>query len=246
MIRIRHSTLLACLIAAALPAGARADDYRAQLDLTYDHIDFDVPLIPNGERLGVAGTYYFSPVVTDGRPLAEAAFLGRSSFVEAGAVRSELGDEKIDIFGAGIGYYLPDTIFYGELNYTYVEDFNGDQDRLSGALGVAPIDGLLVTTYFDEDGWDPNANAKYVGKLPNAHWYAASVDLAEVDDDVVWGASFDYYFDTTFSAGLGLTEDSTILRAEKFFTPNFSAGAQFEFGNDQGANAYGAKVSWRF
>lgn len=245
MTRIRHLTLPACLI-AALPIGARADEYRVELDLTYDHIDFDQPLIPNGDALGVAGTYYFSPVVTDDRPLAEAAFLGRSSFVGAGAVRSELGDQKIDIFGAGIGYYLPNTMFYGELNYTYADDFGGDQDRVTGALGVAPIDGLLVTTRFDEDGWDPNASAKYVGKLPNAHWYAATVDLAEFDDDLVWAASFDYFFDPTFSAGVGLSEDATILRAEKFFTPRFSVGARFDIGNDQGANAYGAKVSWRF
>lgn len=246
MTRIRHLTLSACLIAAALPAAAQAEDYQAQLDLDYRHVDFDQPLIPNGDALGVTGTYYFSPVSTNDRPLAEAAFLGRSSFVDARAARSELGDQKIDIFGAGIGYYLPNTIFYGELNYTYADDFGGDQDYVSGALGVAPIDGLLVTTRFDEDGWDPNASAKYVGKLPNAHWYAATVDLAELDDDLVWGASFDYYFDTSFSAGVGLTEDSTILRAEKFFTPSFSAGAHFEFGNDQGANAYGAKISWRF
>jgi hypothetical protein len=246
MIRFRHLTLPACLVAAALPLAAQADEYRAQLDLAYDHFDFDVPGIGNGEALGVAGTYYFSPVVTDDRPLAEAAFLARSSFVGAGAVRSEIGDEKIDIFGAGIGYYLPNTIFYGELNYTYADDFGGDQDRVSGALGVAPIDGLLVTTGFDEDGWDPNATAKYVGKLPNAHWYSAIIDLAEVDDDLVWGAAFNYYFDTTFSAGLGLSEDATSLRAEKFFTPSFGVAAHFDFVNDQGSNAYGAKVSWRF
>jgi hypothetical protein len=248
MTRIRHLTLTACALAAALPMAAQADDFRAQVDLAYRHFDFDQPLNPNGDALGAAGTYYFSPVATDGRPLAEAAFLGRSSFVRADAVRSELGDEKIDIFGAAIGYYLPNTIFYGQLNYTYADDFGGDQDRVSGALGVAPIDGLLVTTRFDEDGWDPNATAKYVGKLPNSHWYAASVALAEdeVEDDLAWAASFDYFFDTTFSAGVGLAEDVTTFRAEKFFMPNFSVGAHFDLGNDQGANAYGAKVSWRF
>jgi len=243
--RFHRLTLPACLV-AMLPVAANADEYRAQLDLTYDRLDFDRPLVPDGDALGVAATYFFSPVVTDDRPLAEAAFLGRSSFVGAGAVRSELGDEKIDIFGAGIGYYLPNTIFYGELNYTYSHDFGGDQDRVSGALGLAPIDGLLVTTRFDEDGWDPNASAKYVGKLPNAHWYAATIDLAEFDDDLVWAAFFDYYFDPTFSAGLGLAENVTTLRAEKFFTPSFSVGARFDLGNDQGSNAYGAQISWRF
>jgi hypothetical protein len=243
MTRFRH--LPACLV-AALPFAAHADDYRAEIDLTYERIDFDRPLVPDGDALGVAGTYYLSPVATDDRPLAEAAFLGRSSFVGAGAVRSELGDEKLDIFGAGIGYYLPGTIFYGELTYNYADDFDGDQHRLSGALGVAPIDGLLVTTRFDEEGWNPNASARYVGRLPNAHWYAARVELAEFDDDLAWAASFDYFFDPTFSAGVGLAEDFSTLRFEKFFTPGFSVGAHAHFGNDQGSNAYGAKISWRF
>lgn len=244
MTRIRHLTLPACLIASTLPLAAQADEYRAELDLTYDHIEFDIDGIPDGDAAGIAGTYYFSPVVTDDRPLAEAAFLGRSSFVGAGAVRSEIGDQKLDVFGTGIGYYLPNTIFYGELNYTYADDL--DEDLVSGALGVAPIDGLLVTTRFDEYGWDPNASARYVGKLPNAHWYAAEVNLAEFDDDLVWSAAFDYYFDPTFSAGLGLSEDVTSLRSEKFFTPSFSIGGHVDFVDDEGSMAYGAKISWRF
>jgi hypothetical protein len=244
---IRNLTVPACLGAMALPLAATADDYRAQVDLSFDRALFDGDDLPDADVLGIGGTYYFEPVKTDGLPLAEAAFLNRSSFVAAGIARSELGDEKIDIFGAGGGYYLPNTIFYGELNYTYADDFGGDQDRFSAALGVTPIDGLLVTTYFDEDGWDPNARAKYVGKLPNAHFYAASIDVVETDDDdFEFGLGFDYYFDPTFSAGIGLSEHFTILRAEKFFTPSFSLGAHIDIGDDEVGDGFGARVSWRF
>jgi hypothetical protein len=247
MIRIRNLIAPACLVALALPLGARADDYRAELDLSFDRVDFGGEDSPDVDAVAVSGTWFFEPVVTDGLPLREAPFLKRSSFVGAGAVRSEFGDEKIDIFGAGIGYYLPNTIFYGELNYTYADDFGGDQDRFSGALGVAPIDGLLVTTHFDEDGWDPNATAKYVGKLPNAHFYAATVSVADPDNgDLSWGVGFDYYFDPTFAVGINLAEDSTGLHAEKFFTPRFSLTGYVDVGDDDLGDRVGARLAWRF
>jgi hypothetical protein len=105
----------------------------------------------------------------------------------------------------------------------------------------------LVTTSFDEDGWDPNVSARYVGKLPNTHFYAASVDVVEApDDDIEFGLGFDYYFDTTFSAGVSLSEHFTILRAEKFFTPRFAVGAHVDIGDDDAGDEFGARVSWRF
>src|SRR5690606_7340097 len=127
-------------------------------------------------------------------------------------------------------------------DYTYFDE--GDESYFSGALGVAPIDGLLVTTRFDEDGWDPNATAKYVGKLPNTHFYAASLEVYE-DDDFEFAATFDYYFDETFSAGVGVNEHSTLLRARMFFSPRFSLAAEVDRGDDD-ANAFAATLSWRF
>ena len=243
----RVFALSACLAGLLLPLGARADDYRAELNLSFDRVDFAGNDFPSVDALAVGGTWFFEPVVTDGLPLREAAFLKRSSFVGAGAVRSEYGDEKMDAFGAGVGYYLPNTIFYGELNYTYADDFDGDQHLISGALGVAPIDGLLVSTHFDEDGWDPNATAKYVGKLPNSHFYAATVSLTDPDDgDLAWGVGFDYYFDPTLSVGLSLSENSTGLRAEKFFTSRFSVTGYVDVGDDDLGDRFGARLSWRF
>jgi hypothetical protein len=246
MSRIRALTLHAGLVALTLPMGAMADDYRAEVGLSAHRAEFDDGFSDELDVLGVDGTYYFSPVVTDGLPLAEAAFLNRSSFVGASAARSELDDEKIDVFGAGIGYYLPNTIFYGELNVTHADDFGGDETFVSGALGVTPIDGLLVTTRFDEDGWDPNVSAKYVGRLPNSHFYAASIDLFDASGDLEWGAGFDYFLDTTFSAGLSVSDNYTQFRAEKFFTPRFSLSGYVNFGDDDAGDQYGARVAWRF
>jgi hypothetical protein len=240
------SIVSACLLVMALPLVATADDYRAQLDLSFDRTlangDF-----PDADSLGVGGVYYFEPVRTDGVPLSEAAFLGRSSYLGAGVARFEWGDEKLDMVGARLGYYLPDTIFYGEVGFAYLDDFGGDRSRFDGALGVAPIDGLLLTSRFDEDGWDPNVRARYVGKLPNAHFFAATIDAFEApDDDLEFGLGFDYYFDTTFSAGLSLSEHSTQVRVEKFFTPRFSVSAHGDIGDDDLGDGLGARISWRF
>src|SRR5689334_22467487 len=176
--------LLPSLLAISLACGgasALADDYRAEVTLLGDRTEPDGDF-PHIDQFAAVGTYYLDPVRTDGLPLAEAAFLNRSSFVRGAAVRSEIGDDKIDIFSASLGYYMPDTIFFGRLGVSYADDFDGDQTNVNGSFGITPLDGLLLLTNFDEHGWDPNVSAKYVGKMANAHFY--SITASAVDPDV--------------------------------------------------------------
>ena len=226
---------------------ASADDYRAEVRLFGEHANLPDDS-PDVDVLGVTGTYYLEPVRTDGLPLAEAAFLGRSSFVSASAARSELGDEKIDILGASFGYYVPDTIFYGRLGITYLDDFSpGDRSIVNGTFGITPLDGLMLSTDFDENGWDPNVTAKYVGKMANSHFYAASVSAVDPDEgDTSVGVNFDYFLDTTFKVGAGFAsgDDRFSLSAEKFFTPSFAVGGSVYTGDQ--ANGLSAQVAWRF
>ena len=228
-------------------AAAQADDYQWELAVSGDHASFDSEVPDDLDAFGVGGTYYFKPVPTDGLPLAEAAFLNKSSSLTGAAVRSELGDEKIDIFGASLEYYLPNTMFYGRLGFTYADDYGGDQTNFSGSIGITPLHGLLVTTDFDEDGWDPNATAKYVGKIADRHFYAASVSVTDPDEgDVDIGVAFDYYLDRTFSIGAGFNDGADVfsVRAEKFFKPNFAVGARAYTGD--GTDGFGVRATWRF
>ena len=234
------------LTLACAGTSAFADDYRAEVTLLADRTEPDGDF-PHLDQFAAVGTYYLAPVRTDGLPLAEAAFLNRSSFVRGTAVRSEIGDEKIDIFSASLGYYMPDTIFFGRLGVSYADDFDGDQTNFNGSFGITPLDGLLLFTNFDEDGWDPNVTAKYVGKMANSHYYsivASAVDPDEGDTDV--SLAFDYYLDNTFSlgGGYGSAGDTLSLRAEKFFTPSFAVGAHASTGDD--GDGFGATVTWRF
>ena len=247
MTRFRKFAALTPILAFAFTSIAFADDYQTEVRLRADRVDPDGGG-GNVDAFTAVGTYFLAPVRTDGLPLAEASFLGRSSFVTAGAVRSEIGDDKIDIYGASIGYYMPDTIFYGRLGFTYADDLSpGDRSNFNGTFGIAPFDGLLLTTNFDEHGWDPNVHAKYVGKMANSHFYAVTVNAVDPDEgDTDVGVDFDYYLDTSFSvgAGYGSGSDTFTVRAQKFFTPNFAVGGHVSTGDD--GDGFGASVTWHF
>src|SRR5689334_8617273 len=118
---MKHSRKIVSLCVAATFAAtsAFADEYRAEVGVSFDRIELDDSVFDHAQAFSANGTYYLAPVRTDGLPLAEAAFLNRSSFASIGAVRSEFDDEKIDFYGASLGYYLPDTIFFGRLGFTY-------------------------------------------------------------------------------------------------------------------------------
>lgn len=229
----------------SLSSIAVADDFQFQVDGAFETFDPDGPA-GDVDTIGVRGTYFFSPVNTDGVPLAEAPFLRRSSFVNAGIARAEFGNADFDILDVNVGYYIPNTIFYGRLGVTHSDDFPGDETNVNATFGVAPIDGLLVTTDFDEDGWDPNVTARLVSKLPNDHYYAGSVSFVDPDGgDTSIGVAFDYYFDLSTSLGIGYEEagDTWKIRGEKFFTPEWAAG--FSVSTADGGDGFGVHVTWR-
>ena len=142
---------------------------------------------------------------------------------------------------------MPNTIFYGRVGFAYLDDFSGDQTDFNATVGVTPLDGLLVTTSFNEEGWDPNITARHVGKLPNSHFYAASVTAVDPDEGHLdLGVDFDYFIDDTFSlgAGFGSGSDDWSVRAQKFFTPKFSVSGRASTGDD--GDGFGATIQWRF
>ena len=94
-------------------------------------------------------------------------------------------------------------------------------------------------TTFPQYGYDPNITARYVGKLPNNHFYAGSVTTADTGyGETAYGLDFDYCFDDSTSVGVGfdgggdhftLMPASSMavaaeLRAEKFFSKSWAAG----------------------
>jgi hypothetical protein len=216
MSHLRKTTAL-LLAAMFVSATTQADDYQFELNLTGDHASIDSDGASDLDAIGVAGTYYFKPVPTDGVPLAEAAFLNKASSLTAAAVRSELGDEKIDIFGASFGYYIPNAMFYsGARLHPNADDFGGgDQSNLDAAWHHA-VKGLPGTTDIDEDGWD-RMPAKYVGRIADRNFYArASASLTRTRAISMWGSTSVTSW-ITFQRGADSTRIRRFLGARREF-----------------------------
>lgn len=158
---------------------------------------------------------------------------------------------------------------------TYSSKDSDDQWRFN--LGVAPIDGLLIWSEFSKDvhvnhSW--NLNAKYVLEfkgsalnlqggvgqdaiafLGGATIYPANLksnfsgfDNLDIDAAYILG---DYYFDNTFSLGLGAThadakeyelDDTYMIRTQKFFNNSFSLLAQYVIEETQDSYSIGASI----
>ena len=252
------------LFIALAPAAALADDYQFEVRGGFEQLGSDA----FDEVASLGGTWYFAPVSTNNVPQAEAAYLGRASFLSGGLALIDFQGTTLDAEDVKVGYYLPGTMFYAAVGALHEENaiaFSSTftetryDTRWFGTLGIAPLDGLMVTTDFHEHGYDPNITARYVGKLPNNHFYAGSVTLADTGyGQTAYGLDFDYYFDDSTSVGVGFDggggrfdsdarlvngADRLELRAEKFFSKSWAAGvsaytAKFDDG-------FGVHVTWR-
>jgi len=252
------------LLIALAPAAAVADDYQFEVRGGFDHLGSDTDI----DVASLGGTWYFAPVSTNNVPLAEAAYLGRASFLGGGLALMDFLDTTLDAEDVKVGYYIPGTMFYaavGALHEQNIIAFSSTftetryDTRWFGTLGIAPLDGLLVTTDFHEYGYDPNITARYVGKLPNNHFYAGSVTLADIDyGETAYGLDFDYYFDDSTSVGVGFDggggrfdSDARFvyggnrleLRAEKFFSKSWAAGVSAYTSDFH--DGFSVHVTWR-
>lgn len=214
---------------------ALADSYQAEIGANYTDVD-------GGDgSFGLYGEFHFTPVQTRNHPLAEAAFLEKSSNVYAAA------DDDFDVLTVGGELYIPDTMFYVGASAVRVD--NGESDTtLFATLGLTPIDGLLVTTQFSEDGYDANIQAKYVTSLGGGNFVNLEGNFYEGDNDDLLSLFADFYFDRTFSVGAGYTDwfgtDQFTLRTEKFF--NEQVSGTLSFTDSDGGNSFMIGGAMRF
>ncbi len=254
-----RSPAVALLLALA-PAAAFADDYRVEVNGGFVRNMPSAGALEDVNTFTLGSAWYFAPVSTVDVPLAEAAYLGRASNLSAIAARFDWSFEALDTHlnaqAARVAYYIPDTRLYASVgvsrgqSVTAVSSAIVQKDYVTtwfGSFGFTPLDGLLITTSATENGWDPNISARYVHKLPNGHFYAANVSVADPDrSDTNIGVDFDYFVDLTWKVGAGFNNgaDRFSMRTEKFFMTNFSVGGEIytdDFGEGLGINA-----SWRF
>ena len=253
MTKLRN--LAPLLLLAFAPAAALAEDYRFEVKGSYKDGDSGYHNV-DSDSLALSGTWYFAPVTTDGVPRSEAAFLGHASSLSALVAQLDVLGTTLDAEAVSVDYYLPGTMFYfgagasreefiTALSSTFVET---DYDTTwFGTLGIAPLAGLLITTSFTDEDYDPNVTARYVGKLPNDHFYAGSVSMVDPDRaDPSFALDFDYYLDNSTSLGVGYTDaffDRWEIRGEKFFSKSWAVGVSAS--TSDGDDGFGINVTWR-
>ncbi|MBC6907046.1 putative porin [Saccharophagus sp. K07] len=238
---------LSAAILLALASTTVMADYQAEGTVTYLSADNDVDLFTLG------GVYHFNTVSTDSHPLAEAAFLERSNNVSLtlGKKSMDAGDQDTAI--AAVEIYIPEAMLYIAPFYRYDKykpdgGVNSSENDWGVRIGLTPIEGFRVaTTWSDEVDYELNFDVKYVLKLANDTALNLEFGFAEAlegGDDLV-SAAVDYYFNRTFSVGLGIEDQyDTIyeLRTRKFFTDSFSAFASYYNADDADAWKIGASL----
>jgi hypothetical protein len=224
-----------------LAAAAQAEGFRNQGQLSYDNINPDAAGASDVDVFALRGTFYFSQVPTDGVPVGEAAYIARSSYAEVIASQADFGDDDVDAWAANLGYHVPNTIFFGRAGVVSTDD----DTNWNGTFGIIPIPRLFFGTDFAEGGYDPNLTARYVGKLANDHWYAASVNVVDQDDgDTEGGFEFDYYF-PSFKLGGGFNTggDRWNVRAETGLPHGFALLGRYYTADD--GDGFGVTLTWR-
>jgi hypothetical protein len=239
----------------ACSAAACAADYRFEASASYDRETVAGSFFENTDTMNLAGAWYFEPVSTEGVPLAEAAFLGRASRVSAVLARIDVLGTHLNAQAASVGYYFPDSMFYASAGLSRVENITAISSTViekdhrtawSGQLGIAPLEGLLITTRIEEGGYEPNITARHVGKLSNSRFYAGSVTLVEPDvGDTFIALDFDYYLNSTASVGLGYADGAERweIRGQKFFSERWALAASLH--TDDFGDGVGVRITWR-
>ena len=152
MVRVLIVTLLVGFYCSKL----FANQYQTEITIGAADANAADPLF----NLGIQ--FYLNEVKTENKPWAEAAFLSKATNLYARSYYALEGGEQSTF--AGLEFFLPNTMFYGEAMAFEADD----KIRWSVNAGVSPIDGLLITTNIKEDiGYQPNLRVKYVKPLTN-------------------------------------------------------------------------------
>lgn len=238
---MKKSKFLFALVTTVCAFNANA--YQTEVGTMYEFTDMD-----GGENnsFGINGKYYFNSVEAKTFPLAEAAFLNKSSNIGLGYAYSKLEDDedsgKLEFSSVGITgeYFIPNTPLYlsGAFNRTKTEvsanDFGSVDDSGNGyavEVGFLPTDGLLLAAGVTDlsESFDPIQAAKYgfTTTVSNA------VAVTGEDDDTAVTLRAKYVtqisgFYTNFEGQTYIGDETTYrLGADLYLDPTLSIGASF-------------------
>lgn len=259
---MKKLTLATALIATTASFVAlNANAYQAEVGGNYSYLDPD-----RGDSIsqfGVNGKYYFEPVQTKDSPLAEAAFLNRSSNVNAAIDYGDNDGTKNSQYGVGAEYFVPNSDFYIGGNISRSEykidraNIDTKTTHYNAEVGYLPAPGLLVAvgaqgydTKHGGDGVDPTLRAKYVTNIGGNDINVEARGVFGDDENKQYYIGGDYYFDKTLSFGADYSKDKSVdqdqwgIKAKKFINTNLSVDGRLGFGDDY--NTYTVGANYRF
>lgn len=220
---------------------ALAGGYRGELYAGYTKENYDYGGFFSEETLtqSIAGTYYFTPVDVQNKPLAEAAFLGQNSYVNLGysSYRSSWSESGLvydgDSSSVNALVYVPKTL----LLLGYGDSYSDGEHFSTYLFGLAPIKGLLVYTYYWHEGDSKsrtNLVAEYVKQLADEHAVRINFSYTDAPDGYkdMYGVSADYYFNRYWSAGFSLGKDDATaygVKTRYFINDQWSLFAGFDY-----------------
>lgn len=218
-----------------------ASDYQSELSVDYADIDIDGF---SDSELGIAGTFHFNSVATQGLPLAEASFLNNASNIQVGYSTSD--ETEVDTLVALIEHYAENLYlagFYANSDNDFI-----DSTDLGLRLGFAPSKRSLIFIGYSESETDTpigtsesstlSIGGKHVAPVGSETAFALEGEISMLDDDdntMFLDVSADYFFNAMFSAGIRFEESDADdfdtgfgFGGRMFFTPLLSVGLEFE------------------
>lgn len=230
--RLMRLKFLACVCTLGIATTSIAASYQFEANGRYATTDQGRQ---DTDVLSFGGTAHLKPVNTAGHPLAEAAFLEKSSYASLDYVdiTADVGDFERDYDGFALNgrYVFPDTDVIVEATFE-----TGDLDTI-GVGGGVYLDGRTTVIGFVESRDDNAGDVDVIGakyrllttiKAGNSLAIGAQLKLIDAgrDDAIEVNGEADYYVNdyTSVGAQLSVTQGDFDafgfgIRGQHFITP---------------------------
>ncbi len=226
--------LLVSAVALACAAPVMADKYSVEVNAGYGTGEIDLDAFDVDLTVwNLGGSYYVWGADDSKGPLAEAAFLDRSTTVFANYTNTEFeafgNDFDIDSYNVGGLLIDKESGWFGGIAYTKDDSDGDDGDtwELTGGKYLAQYTTLSATYTSSEVGSDDtddfNVDVKHVAQLAGASALAITGGIGYSDSDVVddtttVGVGVTYYLDSRIGFGAGTSlassDDSDVVSFE--------------------------------
>lgn len=184
----KNGILINAMVMLATASAASAENFRSEISAAATTSKFERSIAPFSETLTnkggiISGTYYFSEVTVGSHPLAEAAFLERSSGISFTYSQNRLRNSSIPNYDSFVDEYrttLSSTISTADLNFY----FPNSLFYLGGSLAK-------VSTEMRSEAIIGEESYSGYGGTPNRTLWTLRAGIAPTDGLLIWSEFFE-------------------------------------------------------